>query len=769
MSGFALLLCIALIFQVCARRRMRRQLSADRGRHRAVIDGIYDGYYEIDMRGNLVAWNKSLFEMTGYSDNDAFPKNYWRWIDLPTLRRLRRLFLQVYRSRQPAKGFTWVFQTKDGRTRFLEISVSLIEDERGIVSGYRGILRNVTRRRASEMALEENESRLRTLLNAMTDGVIFVDANNDWIELNHRAREIFRLPESMPVVTEADIVFAAREFSAALSASVVEERPSLKQSCHINASEVESMQADGRMATFHAIRVPVWDASAKSKGTLHIFRDVTEQKLADQRIRDSEQRYRSLIDNHNDVVLTLDFDGRIMDVNDAIKSALGHEPSDVVGQTFACLMPEENVSNALHVLSELYDGKAIEHFSKALHADGRILDVLVKKIPIIVNRHVTGAFSIVHDMTERNRLHRELESANKWNQLVLDSAGESILTIDKHGRVTRCNPAASQMLQLSEQEIVGCAFHKQFHHTRANGHPYLVDTCPIHQSMLDGRVRRVTDEVFWRKNGTSFPVEYVSSPIIENDKIVGAVIVAKDATQQKEAEELLLKSEKFSAVGQLAAGIAHEVRNPLTALKGFLQLLQEKTKEPQQAYFSIMFSELDRIASIVSEFLVLAKPQVSELRSCNPTDLVNLVVTLLEAEANLRNVRLNVQIVTAVPDVCWEVNRVKQVLLNLMKNAIEASGTGGKVDIQLQQKADTLEIRVIDEGAGIPEERLVRLGEPFYSTKAKGTGLGLMISRRIVEAHGGALEITTEVGHGTCVSVRLPLFLPGQQRLTTKS
>lgn len=260
------------------------------------------------------------------------------------------------------------------------------------------------------------------------------------------------------------------------------------------------------------------------------------------------------------------------------------------------------------------------------------------------------------------------------------------------------------------------------------------------------------------ESGEWLQAEISLSPVTSGDSGVMVTAVARSITERKQAQELLRKSDKLAVVGQLAAGVAHEVRNPLTALKGFLQLLKRDSNEAQQHYFDIMSAEIADIESIVEEFLLLAKPQAFSYRTVDMRQLLGYVVNLMEPQAAMSRVRITVSGWMDAQAVYCEEGQIRQVLVNVLKNAIEAMSGGGEVRIETtveQQK--WLTIRVSDEGEGIEPERLPRLGEPFYTTKERGTGLGLMVSYNIIQNHRGSMSIHSELGKGTEVSIRLPL------------
>ncbi len=221
-----------------------------------------------------------------------------------------------------------------------------------------------------------------------------------------------------------------------------------------------------------------------------------------------------------------------------------------------------------------------------------------------------------------------------------------------------------------------------------------------------------------------------------------------------EAEELLRNSDKLATVGQLAAGVAHEIRNPLSVISGYIQLLKKDQK--QSPYFDIIHDELNRINSIISEFLLLSKPNSLHLETKDLKVIIEDVITLLSAQANFKNVVIEMKKPANAVEVECEENQIKQVLINLVKNGIEAMPSGGILTIELVDDNHHAKIRISDEGVGIPKDELTRLGQPFYTTKETGTGLGLMVSLKILEHHQGSIIFNSVEGEGTMVEVTLP-------------
>lgn len=235
--------------------------------------------------------------------------------------------------------------------------------------------------------------------------------------------------------------------------------------------------------------------------------------------------------------------------------------------------------------------------------------------------------------------------------------------------------------------------------------------------------------------------------------------IGNDVTQKKRDAEVILKTEKMSVIGELAASIAHEIRNPLTSIKGFVQFLQEDELMKQRGeHLRVMSEEIDRINEVVGELLLIAKPQMQTVLSVDLKAVIEDVMTLMKSNALQNNINLMLNHEADLFKVSGNKNHLKQVFINLVKNAIESMPDGGTVETAIERSADgSIRISISDEGMGLSQERMEKLGEPFYTTKDKGTGLGLTVCYKIIrEEHAGEILFESEEGRGTTVHIILP-------------
>ncbi|WJQ11527.1 ATP-binding protein [Geobacillus stearothermophilus] len=357
-------------------------------------------------------------------------------------------------------------------------------------------------------------------------------------------------------------------------------------------------------------------------------------------------------------------------------------------------------------------------------------------------------------LTKREQLEKAEENEQQLLTLI-NSMPDFVCFKDSEGRWLRVNDFGRRLYHLEHIDYVGKT-------DRELGElvPFFKDTFEQciesdREAWKSGTVTR-REESFETPDGELKTFDVIKVPLFEeNGARKGLLTIGRDITQQKRAEELLLKKEKLSVLGELAAGIAHEIRNPLTSMKGFIQMMQE-TREVNDDYMRIMLSELGRINQIVSELLVLAKPQSHNYRPFLLSEAVSYVISLIGHEATLNNVLISVH--NNAPKACvyGDQNQIVQVLLNVMKNAIEAMPGGGSLYFRVSEAGGTVYLDIADTGIGISKERLQKIGEPFFTLKEKGMGLGLTTSMKIIQEHKGTMQIESEVGKGTIVHLTLP-------------
>ncbi|MCA1319189.1 PAS domain S-box protein [Bacillus tianshenii] len=377
--------------------------------------------------------------------------------------------------------------------------------------------------------------------------------------------------------------------------------------------------------------------------------------------------------------------------------------------------------------------------------DGRMIEV-----EIISNQTMykgqPASFVMLMDISHRKNFHKILQNSRERFRMLVQNSIDTIGVICEE-KWTFINESGVKMLEVDNYgELIGKSVYQNI---EKQDFQYIWKT--IH-AQSKGEKLPTFEQEWTTMKGHKLYTEVIGIPTTYLGKNAMQVII-RDITEKKQAEAVMLQSEKLSVAGQLAAGIAHEIRNPLTAIKGFFKLL-EREMDQKKEYFHIIESELSRIELILSELLLLAKPHKVRIQKVSLDTLLKDVTTLLETQAIMNNVWFEMKLDAKDPYIQCDDNQVKQVFINLIKNGIEAMSEGGNIFIETEDEGAEVIIRIRDEGAGIPEEIIARLGEPFYTTKTTGTGLGLMITFNIIKNHHGTVSVKSEVGQGSTFEVR---------------
>ncbi|HLO13064.1 MAG TPA: ATP-binding protein [Pseudoneobacillus sp.] len=354
-------------------------------------------------------------------------------------------------------------------------------------------------------------------------------------------------------------------------------------------------------------------------------------------------------------------------------------------------------------------------------------------------------------ITEKKLMTKILEESESKYRLIAENTSDLIMVMNKEHSISYFSPSHQLVLGYKSLELENAELCMFIH-----PEDVALFTTTI-KTMIDKKESKSLEFRFKHKKGNWIEFESRCMPVVgENDFIEHIVMISRDISERKKAEEFLLQSEKLSIVGELAAGVAHEIRNPLTTIKGFVQLF--KKQDSSAEFTDLLLNELERIEMITSELLSLGKPQAIQLKRTNLRELIENTLELLQPQAYMNDIQFKLSCEESLFYLTCDKNQLKQVFLNILKNAMEAMRSGGEIHLSLKNGLDgECVIAIQDEGCGIPEELLPRLGEPFYSLKEKGTGLGLMICQKIIKQHNGSITYKSKINEGTLVEITLPL------------
>ena len=377
----------------------------------------------------------------------------------------------------------------------------------------------------------------------------------------------------------------------------------------------------------------------------------------------------------------------------------------------------------------------------------------------------------------RKRADKALRESEQKNRLILESTGQGIYGLDLDGRAIFVNPAVCEMLGYVADELLHQPMHALIHHSYPNGSPYPREKCLMYAAFNDGTVHHVTDEVLWRKDGTSFPVEYTSTPIREDGEPVGAVVTFKDITKRKRAEEQIILAKEEAerannAKSELLSSMSHELRTPLNAILGFTQLLNTDPDHPltekQLDATEQVLKSGDHLLNLINEVLDLAAIESGkvplDVEAQDPTPVIESCTAIARNLAEQKGLAFYDRTAGwTLPEINIDETRFRQVLLNLLSNAVKYNRDGGTVTLAVEEaEGGGVRFSVIDSGIGIPEDKHDQIFSPFSrlgleNSDITGSGIGLTITRELVEAMGGSIGFESAPNLGSTFWLAFPI------------
>lgn len=628
------------------------------------------------------------------------------------------------------------------------------------------ILHDISEHRHIERALEQSVSLLRATLEATADGILVTDLDGRIVSANRRFFEMWAIPETL-LETGDDrlILYYGMQQLKDPDAYVAHVKRLMKDHDHEGFDILEF--EDGRVFERY---VRPQRRGMEVIGRVWSFRDVTEQKRGEERLRTSERRIRSLIENISDTVAILNPDGTIrysIQATDAGVSALWAE---LLGDDPAQLVHEEDLPRVRAILADIVarpgSGTRIEFRHRAFGGEWRTWDLIVRNLredPI-----VGGIVVNAHDVTERKRTEDELRVQRAYFAELFESSPEAIVLLDENDRVLQANGEFTRMFGYTLDEAIGRPINELIAPAdlRDEALAYTVNVA---------RGNKVNVEaVRVRKDGTPIHVSILGTPIKIPGEPTRVYGIYRDITQRVQLEEKFRQAQKMEAVGRLAGGVAHDFNNLLTAISGHAQILLEDlpADDPARADIEEISRAADRAADLTRQLLAFSRKQMLRSQVLDPNALIGEIQKMLR-----RLIGEDIELITRLaPDlgaVRADPGQLEQVIMNLAVNARDAMPTGGRLLIETRnvelgeddarrlaplQPGPHVVLIISDTGAGMDESTRERIFEPFFTTKekGKGTGLGLSTVYGIVQQSGGHIWVYSEPGQGTTFKIYLP-------------
>jgi PAS domain S-box-containing protein len=712
----------------------------------------------------ILECNEAASAVFGYGRTELLGKTTdFLHVSEDTLKEFQsQLYSAVQQGRLPFHLHEFRMKRKDGSIFPSEHSVSQLLNDKGERTGWVSIVRDITERKRMQEELQqystqleglvfertrklaESERRFRELADLLPQIVFEIDDNGNLQFMNRAAFAATGLTEEdLRRGLNAFCMFAQEDHERAMRGI---RRTMAGET--IGGREFTALRRDGTTFPVLVYTAPIM-REGKTVGLRGIAIDITERKHTEQKLRDSEERFRGIAERSIDGIFELDLEGRVTYVSPSVQRALGYKPEEVIGTRMERYLPESEFPKIAPNMAALMKGMNVLGVQgEMLGKDGTRISAELNASPIFKDGRVVGVQGIVRDITERTKMEKALRESEERYRRLMESMSEHIAVLDSEWRYLLANEALTRSVKIRAVQLLGKKLTEVFPG---------IEKSPFFEAgervMKHRKPAAVTSEHIFEDGRRGWFESHIY-PVPE-----GIMYVANDVTDRKRMEEELAKSQRLAAIGETAAIVGHDLRNPLQGIASTVYLAKRilkfpKAEERKKAakLLDTLDEEVYYMDKIVSDLQSYAGPLAAEPVETNLPDLIRRTLSGMRVP---RNVKVSMMAQKGLSKIVADPALMRRVLTNLAANALQAMPQGGRLTIRAFKKRETITITVQDTGEGIPRENMEKIFSPFFTTKAKGQGLGLAVCRRLVEAQGGTITVKSKVGKGSVFTLQI--------------
>jgi PAS domain S-box-containing protein len=752
------------LIEIEARKRVEEMLQKRERRYRNLFENGSDLICLHDLDGKLLETNLPYKEEYGWQKQDLEGLNIREMIPERHRSKFDEYLSRILKSGADEgylKGFT-----KSGKEVTLEYRNKLIVDELGKPKAVQGAARDVTPRIKSEKALKESEEKYKTLVEQSVQGVIVIQENRIVFTNKTFAKISGYSIDELYSLTPQKLVAMAHPEDQDLVWGRLQKR--LAGKIVPRQYEFRGICKDGSERFLEMFANPItYNGNPAIQGTVV---DITERKQAEMALKISESNYRQLFNAEPDAIIIVDAETkRIVDVNPAALRLYGYNYDEICRLQAVDLSaePQKSANHIQQVLSEEFSNGAPEVVQGLHKSKGGIAFPVEIAHGFYIRDGRKMICAIMRDISERKRIKDELAAEKERLTITLRSIGDGVISTDLEGKITSLNKVAEDLTGWKEDQAMGQPLADVFHIVNEFNRNRCED--PVGKVLQTGGIIGLANNtILISKNGKESVIADSGAPIKDSqNKIIGAVLVFRDITDKRKMEAELVKVQKLESLGVLAGGIAHDFNNFLTAIIGNLSLAKLDSKPGDRVV--VLLDEMEKASlqakDLTQQLLTFSKGGEPVKKLVNLVELIKNSATF-----SLRgsNVRCDYSIPQELLPVEVDEGQIGQVINNLVLNADHAMPEGGIIEIAADRvplTADNalslpagpyLRTSFRDHGVGIRPDHLAKVFDPYFTTKHKGSGLGLTVAYSIIDKHNGRLTVESDIGHGTTFTMYLP-------------
>jgi PAS domain S-box-containing protein len=742
---------ITLLSDITERKRAEEKFRESEEKFRSIVETSSDQIFMIDKDYKLLSINqaaadlsrKSPQEMIGRSIFEVFPEN----IAAGFSKNIKNVF-------DTSKGILieekMAFQDREF---YSSTNLNPIKDDTGNVLAVTGVVRDITERKQLEQELQQSRNSLLEAQQIARVGSWDWDILTNIISYSDEFNRIFGQH--------------IRNFEAFLDSIHPDDRESVDKSvnealwankpydieCRIVLPNEEEriISAQGRVT---------FDNAGKPVRMIGTVQDITERRQVEEKLKQSEEKYRDLFENASDLIQSCTMEGKCIYVNKAWRDALGYSEKEVLNIIFWNIVHPDYLVHCKQAFQRVISGETVNNIQTAFVAkNGRLIQVEGNVNPVRKEEKVVAIRAIFRDITERKEAEEKLlESEERYRDL-FENANDLIQSVALDGHFMYVNTAWREALGYTEKEVEKLIIWDIVH-------PDYVEHCKDVFQKVTTCETVFIETAFIAKNKKVIFVEGNANCYSHEGKIIATRGIFRDVTERKLADEKIRRIDEMKS--EFLSNISHELRTPLQSISGFTKLIMNgQVPDPatQQEFFQIIDRETMHLGNLINGLLDMSRLEAGRFQINKKLvpirDTFIDPIKMFHSLAHDKNITLSEDIPREIPEMEVDNERMRQVVINLVGNAIKFSDPGSSVAIKVEKQPGDLLFQVSDHGTGIREKDMMHLFERFYRAEGEtvrgGTGLGLYISKQIVDAHGGRIWAESKFGEGSTFSFTLPL------------
>jgi PAS domain S-box-containing protein len=750
-----------VLHDITERKKAEGHLKNSEEQYRNLIDLAPDSIVTIDLKGYITSCNMAATHIFHYSKDDLVGKHYskigiLRVKDIP---KYLRVFVSLLQGKSTGI-YELTINDKDGTARIVETHIGLIK-ENNKITGILAVTRDITERKKAEEALCESQEKYRLIAENTNDLIIITNLDKTFRYVSPSITSLGYTPDEL--VGQDSFILLHPEDKIHIT-SMLKQLIIGKYKPGTNSSFEYRLKAkSGVYYNFETTVKLVKDESGKH-ALLSISRDITERKKAEENLRQSEERFRILFDSSPELIIETDDEGNILAMNPMMAKSIGGPSEKLIGKNIFDIFPkevaEERAKIARTALKEMKnleteDERAGKYFHNiyvpVLHADGK--------------RTIQ---TIVRDITEKKKTENALQESEEKYRFLFNKVPIGISIIDESGYVVDCNQQIAEIFRWTFNEFK--AMNVKSLYVNPEDREQLLNILKKEGKVSDWECS------FKRKDGSVF-YAILNTDIIEIEGQRLILTTLRDITERKETEEKIKKQnvqlKKLDGVKtDFLNTTSHELRTPVASIKGYIQMLLKHTlgdiTEEQKKALEVTLRNTNRLDALIEDILDISRLESGTMKfireKTDVTKMINEVAETMQTSADVKRIKINSDIQKEIPELMIDRERIKQVLTNLIDNAIKFSPDGSMIVIKVRKGKEDIVFEVQDFGRGIPKNKLHKIFERFYQVdsgtdrKYGGIGLGLTISKKIIDTYGGQIWVDSTVGKGSSFNFSLPLL-----------